>query len=57
MSIEGVRGGMEPRNWPRLGLILAGVIAVVALGFYGYRTSGIGQQAEKAGCAPGGRLR
>ena len=47
MSIEGVRGGMEPRNWPRLGLIALGVAVVVALGFYGYRVSGIGQQAEK----------
>src|SRR5450756_215907 len=49
MSVDGMTGDMRGRNWPRLGLILAGVVAVIVLGIYGYRSSGIGQQAEKQG--------
>jgi RND family efflux transporter MFP subunit len=47
MSTGSMTGDMKGRNWPRLGLIVVGVVAVVALGVYGYRTLGAGKQADK----------
>lgn len=48
MSADGMTGNLGGRNWPRLGLIVAGVIVVIALGIYGYHQAGLGAQTRQS---------
>ncbi|HEX9017471.1 MAG TPA: hypothetical protein VF960_15870, partial [Chloroflexota bacterium] len=53
MSIGSVAGEMRNWNWPRVGLVVAGVLLVLALGVMGYRQlAGAGSQVAEKASAP-----